>query len=504
MAIEITNIAIKGPKGDQGDPGLLVNKKKYNKLPGFVIVGDSIAGFGNRSTAITSLTAVGNRATAVVGAANMLVMGAEIHVGGASQPEYNNVFKIDEVVDSYTAKFNLYNTPSASPASPLHNFIYAVLLQRPTINCWSTVSNYLAAHKGLYLGNFAIPGSWSAELNSQLDMALDGTKNSWNRSPDIVFVCSGINDTRNSVAASTTIANLESAINRIKNTGATPVILTTLPVNNTTSGWSITSVSAAREINNWIKNNVSDLGGIVIDANAICIDLANQYGNYKADYTIDGLHPTPQASFQIAKKIKTDLWDLITSVDDRTLIPIGTNQDLSGTAGTLSGAGASGVVADGCTIVSTGGGLQTVVGAKGLAMSGNGESQRMTISAAANGDYGRFRNTDSVHGSVSVGDKVICRARIRTESDLSQVKSVTLKSTIIIGGVTLSDYALAIEPDGNTNNIFGYEKFDLTLETTPFQMTVDTSLILFSADIAFKNAGIATADISDFGIYKIS
>lgn len=493
--IEITNVGIKGPKGDKGGPGPI--RTTYADIPGFVILGDSTAHQSNLVADISSLTSVGDRATIVGNLSNFMNVGQPCIVQGANEDEYNGVFTIDEVVDATTSKFTLASTPASATAT---GTIKATFRQRINDRNYAVISNAMSGHKGLYLGNFAMGGSPTGWLADQIALAFDPSNNPWGLVPKIAFISSGVNDARGVTSMSTIKTNLVNAIRSIQGYGATAIVLTNWPYDNTFVDWSVSNVARSRELNQWIRDTVPLLDGIVIDANQICMDLSHQYGNWKTNYATDGLHPSKVGGFQVAKNIKEIFWDTIESTDNRTVTSIATNADLSGTSGATSGTGASGSVADNHTMLAAGGGSQTVVGSKGLSLTGYGESQRLTITAAANDDSGAFR-TGSFHAQVAAGNKIFCRVRVRTESDVSALRYINVTTNVVIGGVTTLKYANAIDSDSTTQR-WG-EKFDLTLETPPITVQDNTTIIYFEVKAVFGAAGSAVIDISDFDVFKI-
>lgn len=469
----------------------------WSRLPGYVIVGDSTGQQGNTFATSGTLTAVGTRATIVHNLTNLVDLGQRIVITGANESQYNGVFIIDEVVNSTTSKFNLLTAPSAATAT---GTIWLTLWQRVNDKNWAALSNFMSGHKGLYLGNFALSGAQTSALTNQISIAFNPDNNPWGRTPDIVFVSAGINDTRGAQTLATTQTNLTNAIVNIRERGATPIVLTTWPYNNATTGWSADNAARTNQLNEWIRGTVPSLGGIVIDAQSICSDPANAYGDWKTNYGVDNLHPSKVGALQVAKEIKRLVWDNIDSSDDRVLTSIADNADLSGTTGTLTGIGASGSVADVFTVTAGGGGSQTVVAAKGVALSGNGESQRMTITAAALNDFGLLKTTNSFHADVVAGDKIFARVRLRTESAMLEVNYIGLSASTTVGGVTNTRYAEAPNTD-NTINRWA-EKIDMIFETPPFIVQASTTSITFSLTVLFGAAGSAIVDISDFDVYK--
>lgn len=479
-----------------GAPNL---SKNWTNKPGFVMLGDSTAHQSNVIVTPPSITAVGTRATIESNISNMLSLGQHIVILGANESAYNGVFVIDEVVDATHSKCTLAETPSASPATGTP---YAVLTAKVKDQNYAVISNAMGGGKGIFLGNYALSGAGTSSLSTQIDLAFEPTNNLFGVVPDIAFISIGVNDARSvGFSLATVTANLEAAIARILGYGAYPVILTNWPYDNTYSGWTVTYANNTRRINDWIRQNVPILGGIVIDANTISMDMTNQYGNWKSGYSPDGLHPGKVGGFQVAKSIKTNFWDLIsTPTDARSLTEISANSGLTGTGGATSGTGASGSVASNFTVIAAGGGAQTVVAAKGIPLTGSGESQRLTVTAAVDDDSGALRSS-SFHASVTAGDKIVCQVRVRTESACEELKYINLTGNVTVGGVTTLKHSNAIDTNATADR--WAEKFDLTLETPPITVQANTTSLYFELKAVFGAAGSAVFDVDSFKIYKV-
>ena len=469
----------------------------FDSLPGFVLVGDSTAALGNDSGTV-ALTASGATVT-VTRTSHGCLPGSVVYLTNANESEYNFIGTVQTVIDANSFTMIAPISPSVSPATGTPVMVNQ---QRIKDAEWANISNWMSHGKGLYIGNFACGGTRTSALMDQLDIALDRTKNLWGVDPDIVFISTGINDAINDILSTEMIANLKSAINRVLAFGAIPVVLTTFPYENNATSWSVSRIREARKYNQWIRENVVGMGGIVVDANTVCIDSDNQYGNWKTGYSLsDGVHPGKKASFQVAKAIKAQLWDNVTSVDTRTLTIINTNPTLTGTGGVTSGTGASGDVANSFTLTAAGGGSQLVAGTKGIGLSGNSESQRVDITAVASLDRGQFALSSQISGSITPEKSYLFKCRLRATSLPEAFRYVQSTLSLTISGTSASQ---ASGLYGSGTESWG-EAFDMIIETPLFTIP-ETGLTSFTnrLDMAFQSPGNAIFDISDFGIYEIN
>lgn len=475
-------------------------KRHWDKLPGYIMIGDSTLAQGNRFFQATSITSYGRTATLTFNN-HGLAPGSKFIIRYANESEYNGYFTVTNRVSNNVIEYQLESNPTVSTATG------SILLYSQDVTFetnWPTISDALAQQKGLYLGNYALGGSRTSDLSYQLDTALDPNKNLWGRDVDFVFISSGINDVINSVSYEEIISNLESAIERIIAANAVPIVSTMFPLGSAHANWSIAVVTLSRKVNTWIKENVPLLGGVVIDSNSLCIDLDSQYGDWITNYSVDHIHPQKMATFQVAKEIKRVLWDNITTTDDRELVSIAINPTLSGTGGTESGTGASGDTADNFSITCSGGGSQLGVGSKGLSLTGVGESQRLAVTGASSTDVIEFKG-ENVATSLSPGDKVVFRLRSRSDSapTLTGLRHSYLQATAVISGSTITLYSATMFYNNLATQNLG-EAWDLLLETPPITIPEGLTSLLPSYHIRFNSSGgPINFDLSEYEAYKI-
>lgn len=479
-------------------PGSVKQILKWDRMPMFCSIGDSTNARGNLFFDPTSITASGTVATVTL-TGHGLMVGNTICVQETVQPEFNGVFKVATRPDANTFTYNLLSTASVGTAT---GDIKIVSQSHIYETSFASVSNALSRNKGIYLGNYAFGGAITANLSSQLDLAFNPLNNAYLAKPDIVFISCGINDSANGFAASVAINNLQAAITRIVLNDAIPVVLTVMPHDNTHSSFTEARAVEAMAINAWLRENVDGLGGVLVDAHSVCVDPANQYGNWLSALTLDGLHPNKAAALQVAKLIKTKFWDSVISTDDRSVTLLSTNSTMSGTAGTLSGASASGSVADSYTVVATGNASQTTVCSKGVSRLA-GFAQRINFTAVSLDDTAFISQTNSFHASLTTGDKFICRVTVTTESALSNLKNLSLQVRAQINGVLSTTYALCFGYSVSSVAAVG-EKYGAILETPVIEVQASTTQLKSALYVVAKAAGNIVVDISKMEVLKLN
>lgn len=475
-------------------------KTEWDRLPGFVIFGDSLAARGNKEDAVTSITASGTTATLTTSVVHQAAVGSRVMVQGADQHQYNGYYKILSLPTTSSLTYEMSSAPSITTATGNIKLNHQEKLRDTN---WAAMSNALSGGKGLYLGNYGLGGSPTSELAGQMAIGINPDNNVWGVKPDIAFICSGINDGTLDVLSDATIENLRSAINTLLDADIFPIVTTIFPRGSGSANWSVARVVEAAKVNTWLRQNEKKEGFMLIDGNAICMDTATQYGEWKTNYSQDGVHLNKKSSNIIAAEIKAKLWDKIETKDHRNTTVISLNPTMSGTSGDGVGSG-TGDIADDYNLRAFGGGSQLADGEKGLSLSGGGESQRVDLTGAADQDRAFF-NQDSIHASVSPGDKVFFSARFRTNTDISTafIRYVSVESQSTAGGV--ASESASFNDDDKLNQGFVVDgPLDMIMETPPMIIPPSLTALTFNIAVATMAAGgTATFDVSDYKIMKV-
>lgn len=209
----------------------------------------------------------------------------------------------------------------------------------------------------------------------------------------------GTNDLSASTASATIISNLNSIYNALVAKGITVVATTILPLAGDQA-----HRQRQEEVNDFIRSRSQQPGFVLCDWAARWADAST--GGPKTGFSTDGIHPTPVGAGAMGKWLADALQPLITGnvqLASHNLDGLSSNLNpmMVGTAGTLSGAGVSGQVADSWT-ASRGSGTGTMDCTKIPRVDGvGGEWQRLTI---FNGGGQFFFFQDVTNGAVA-GEK---------------------------------------------------------------------------------------------------
>jgi len=464
----------------------------YNHKPGFVMIGDSTLALGNSGGSCT-IAASGTTAT-VTRSGHGLNRGAVFVMHSCTEPEFNGLFEVATYVSSSVFTYTLATTATVANATGTPAI---TVQQRIKDSEQVSLANHIAGNPGLYLGNFAYGGSKTSALQSQLNLALDSTKNLWLREPDIIFCSIGINDAINDIALATTQANVLEMIDRVYTAGKRLVLFTQMPLNQAYASWTVERLQVSRQYNEWlIALAKTDNRFELLPANSVLRDPANLYGDWISGYTVDGIHPSKPGSRAMAEVLATQFWSKIVYTDDRILTNLLSNPTLTGTTGTKSGTGSSGNVADGFVQNAAGGGSQTVVGAKTVAQSGQTEAQAITITAAAALDAGEFYI--DLHSTLTAERWYAMKVTIRVVGtgnvrDL-MVNIYTGVDTILVPFGCL---------DAFENVTFNSSYKEFTVETPPVKLITGASRFRPYIRCRMFDASAVTVHISDLSVFRV-
>lgn len=213
-------------------------------------------------------------------------------------------------------------------------------------------------------------------------------------SPKAVVCLSGTNDLSGTADTPATIfANQRTAVDGYKAAGARVVFICTLPRNDTT--W--TNLSAGRQAD---RTTLVNLQRAQTDVEIV--DLESTFD--PTTMCVDGLHPNYLGAITIGQAVGDKLNEIIVAGDifadylaaDNYLFGATENPALTGTAGSKSGAGVTGEVANLWTVEENGG--MTVVCSKTTL---NGKTAQRVVVSGTNSTNGRvvnLRNTVTYSG----------------------------------------------------------------------------------------------------------
>ncbi|MCB9982581.1 MAG: SGNH/GDSL hydrolase family protein [Rhodospirillales bacterium] len=274
--------------------------------------------------------------------------------------------------------------------------------------------------------NLGVSSDNISEINARItDLA------SLSPAPDLVFVLAGTNDITSSTTEAAMISGMQSIYDYITGTlGAKVIALTILPRNQNPSGAPLSAADQTKleNVNNWILSQGSDDIIPVNTYDNLSDGMGNpdsQYFNKQGDYGTTYVHPNPTGALVIARDIAARLKFRfgVYDIPDMTQNNLLNNPDLSGTGGTLTGAGVSGVVSDDFRLYSFDEG--TTVGSKPT------DTQQKIVSSYSNNttyDKTRFHELSDMTSGYTPGDDVVGEAEIEVLSG-SRIEGVWMQLT---------------------------------------------------------------------------
>lgn len=244
--------------------------------------------------------------------------------------------------------------------------------------------------------------------------------------PGIVLMDAGTNDVAQLVTSTvgtvaTTVAAVQANVTSMiaqARAGGAQVVICTIP--NIWSNWITNQVSAANQINRWIKSlPLTTRGVVVCDWSRKCVDST---GLWISGMNFDTAHAGPKGAARMGAELAAALdrllpvGDVLPPWDDTYNLV--TNGFQTGTTGS-KGTGITGNVAAGWTAAAFGG-TCTAVGSKVTRTDLPGlEWQQYAISAVGGGTQGVRHYASLDTGEFATGDTVYALVEFETDSDLT-------------------------------------------------------------------------------------
>lgn len=148
--------------------------------------------------------------------------------------------------------------------------------------------------------------------NTTTDILNDMKKRVYQYNPSKVFILIGTNDIKHNVSKEEIINNIKKIINEIKeNRPYCKIYIESIyPINNTDDS-KINHVKVASRTNETIKDVNAEIKKLAEELDIIYIDLyktlADENGNLKLDYTVEGLHISEEGYKVITKELNKHL-----------------------------------------------------------------------------------------------------------------------------------------------------------------------------------------------------
>ncbi len=299
---------------------------------------------------------------------------------------------------------------------------------------------------------------------------------------DDIIVMVGSNHQDNTAAQISYCDSVLYIVAACRKTGANLTLLHNPGFNTDTA----TLTSIRRTEGAWLKETFGSMGGVaVVDMYPLVMDTST--GDWKANYTYDGSHPSSLGGYFMGKDINLPYCPVLASfVGEPGLL--NTNPLFAGTSGT-NGAGCSGTIATGWSGLCSN---ATAVHSQAAEANGLGNEQIVTITASAAGYYMLY----AANLNIVSGLDIAASAVIAVESPVN-VENVHIKAAH-----SGPNSALWNGKSGNTTYAFT-EAFVVKPITRIMRTSADTVAGQLTIRIDFKGAGSAVLRVSRAGLFDI-
>ncbi len=502
-----------GTKTTSNVKASLRDKKTFGRKT--VIIGDSITARGHYGVTLTGITAAAGVATGTA-TAHALYPGATVMMGNCDQEYFNGLKTVIARTASNTFTF-------ACPADAIATATFsgsagtAVANERMSDRNWLEMANATVGHPLNIVVNAGVSGQTSTQILARF------YRDCLAYSPELVQLLCGINDIQGTTAGqeATVLATIKSNILQMVNmtlaSGASMILCTCLPLSTTAATYTAARGQMVLALNKYIRElaDYYDSRIIVFDAWAAVVDATT--GDFKTNYSSDGIHPTAQATEAMATKLALILPSLRyprtqwvgTAIDtydtDSSNKQIDPNPLNIGTAGTKAVSPAAdgshtgtntGNVPTGytCTLTrtSTGNAVNSLVSRS----DGFGNDHHIVFVSADANDAVDIVQTSSLHGRVAAGDVVVAECNLAITS-ITNISNISLAFEWGNGGTTYSQPAAI--GSGASGQLTANSNF--ILRTPPLVIPADgvTSL---KTRLKITGAGVGGATI-DWGRHSM-
>ena len=328
--------------------------------------------------------------------------------------------------------------------------------------------------------------------------------------PDYVVVLVGINDISAGVATATIISNLQSIYSKINAIGATVVACLEYP---SSSAYSTTAKrEALMQLNHAILDYARTHSNVVV-ANLYdaLIDPTSATGAQKTGTLHDNIHPSVAGARLCATEISnvmttlcpaqrifsTSKIDVVSATHQGGNLVL--NGCMAGTAGTNTGTGMSGNVADSWFNFLESGTATSVSSKVARTDNYSGEWNRQTIAATADNSIIRLRQTVTLPAQVAVGDTIEAYCELALSSVVGVVDSVHFVIYLMDAGFTNTLAAWSIEPSGDPATAFsGVLKID------PVVIPANTTQMFVMVRCQLDNGASCVVDVGRVEVRKVA
>ncbi len=442
-----------------------------------ILIGDSITGRGNYAVTITSLTAVGGVGSATA-TAHGLYPGASVFIGNATPDWLNGKATVLTRPASDQFTFSTINSGSVTATG---SNITSSANGRFNDRNWFEMANADEGHPFNVMLNAGVSGQNITDIADRFQ------RDVLNYAPDLVQIQGGINDIQgattatNSTVLATIKAKYKEMIDAAIAAGVIPLVCTITPLDSTASTYTLPRAQLVLRANQYLRQ-LADFYArkmVLFDMYAVCADPTDATGDWRTNYSTDGVHPTATACQACANALapilaslryvrtpyavnRFDTWDNDNSNNQIDPNPLG----IVTTGGVNStGTGVATDIIDSYTATKTGAGATCVPSVVARA-DGFGNDQQFVFTATAASDAIDVVQTNQLHARVSPGDVLVAECAV-TITGITALWTLQFSWEWASGGVTYTQpaaigTAVGVVATGNIN-----QNVDYILRTPP-------------------------------------
>ncbi len=294
----------------------------------------------------------------------------------------------------------------------------------------------------------------------------------------LVHLMIGTNDVLRSTDFNTITSNFSMVVNGLIQSGKKLIVSTIPPITGDAERSKVVI-----DLNNWIIRFCESKPVTIFDAYSVLADTSTQ--NFKAGYSDDGVHLNALSHFVLgvklaenvsvaqAKPILSNVKTSLQSIDNSLFL----------NSGGSVGAGVTGTVAQGFSVIRTG----AATAIANLESKGDYNSQKLDVTASG-GDRIILSSSELI-SNLPIGAKVKVKSFV-SASNWSQVRNLNMVSYVTNGGVigqaSTGDRSLNVN-DPYSTLADGQEIY---LQSSEFEITAGTTSVSVRFDISFNSNAI--------------
>lgn len=335
-------------------------------------------------------------------------------------------------------------------------------------------------------------------FSQQVDTAIASGANN-------VLIMGGVNDCFAGFSFTQITVAYEQCLQKAVASGMRVWACTQPTMNAAFGSYSVAIQGTLFAVNEWLREYVATTyaryGVTVVDLAAVAVAPASATGDYKSNYTQDGLHPRNLGAYFMGKELAR-VWNLFIPEANRLLSSAADSYSYSSlirqgqTNGLMTASG--GGVATGLT-------LATIVGASSVntvdaRSDGFGNDQTMTITSTANNDGYRLESTTVHANGFASGDVIQAECEI-TVSSITNYRGEFLQ---LIGNASVANRGGYNGFVDTTNDAALTEGYTVVRRTPPITLSGSPTSVRIRIDTNFSGVGGATVKVGRFSIRRLN